>query len=96
MFLIRKLAIDLVQNMKDSPTDWKRRACELENKRHHIYLEFYRDGFKGGIYKLNASNYDLKDELTIFDIWYITYHARRLFPKSTLIPTKTNNPELFI
>ena len=96
MFLIHKLAIDLVQNMKDSPTDWKRRACELENKRHNIYLEFYRDGFKGGIYKLNASNYDLKDELTIFDSWYIAYHVRRLFPKPTLIPTKTNNPELFI
>ena len=69
MLLIRKLAIDLVQNMKDSPTDWKRRACELENKRHNIYLEFYRDGFTGGIYKLNASNYQLKDELTIFDGW---------------------------
>ena len=96
MFLIHKLAIDLVQNMKDSPTDWKLKTCSLENKRHHIYLEFDRDGFKGEIYKLNASNCDLEDELTIFDSWYIAYHVRRLFPKPTLIPTKTNNPELFI
>ena len=96
MFLIRKIVLDLIQNIKDDPSNWTPSRCALQNTQHKIYLEFHKDGYKGGIYRFEAFNYDLVNDLNFIEVAYIAYHVRKLFPKPTLIPTRTNNPELFV